>query len=64
MVLRIERATSFVARSQEKSNASSDVTVRVDNPGTRDYLGIAVTSALSEVRSLRVVRGGSISFSQ
>ena len=40
------------------------ITVSVDKPGTSDYLGIAVTSALNEVRSLRVVRGGSIIFSK
>jgi hypothetical protein len=40
------------------------ITVRVDQPGARDYLGIAVTGVLNEVRSLRVVRGGSIIFSQ
>lgn len=40
------------------------ITVRVDRPGTKDYLGIAVRGAQREVRSLRVVRGGSISFSQ
>jgi hypothetical protein len=36
----------------------------MDTPGTSDHLGIAVTGVLNEVRSLRVVRGGSIIFSQ
>lgn len=40
------------------------VTVREDEPGTSDFLGIAVTGALKEVRSLRVVRGGSVIFSK